>query len=187
QMANTINIPRSHLVMGLCLPLAVLIGYFLAEPMDSASLGVVVFVLVILAVPLMMKWHHPLLILSWNAFVNPFFLPGAPGLWMIMAFSSLLFGLLSRSVNPEHRFVYIPSLTRPLLFLLAVVVITSLMTGGFGLRALGAERYGGRGYFYIFAAVAGYFAFCTRRIPPERAGLYVGMFFLASLTPIIGV
>src|SRR5437867_10655084 len=100
-MANTINIPRSHLIMGLCLPLAVLLGYLLAEPLDSASLGVIVFVLVILGVPLLMKWHHPLLILSWNAWVNTFFLPGSPGLWMIMAFASLLFALLSRSVNPD--------------------------------------------------------------------------------------
>ena len=48
-MASSINIPKTHLIMGLCLPLAVLLGYFLAEPLDSASLAVVVFVLVILA------------------------------------------------------------------------------------------------------------------------------------------
>src|SRR5438270_9706560 len=106
-MANTINIPKSHLIMGLCLPLAVLLGYFLAEPLDSASLGVVVFVLVILGVPLLMKWHHPMLILCWNAWMNPFFLPGSPGLWMIMAFASLLFGLLNRSVNPDKQFIII--------------------------------------------------------------------------------
>jgi hypothetical protein len=76
-MANTINFPRSHLIMGLCLPLAVLLGYLLAEPLDSASLGVIVFVLIILGVPLLMKWHHPLLILSWNAYISTFFLPGS--------------------------------------------------------------------------------------------------------------
>src|SRR5262245_18415469 len=162
-MANTINIPRSHLIMGLCLPLAVLLGYLLAEPLDSTSMGVVVFVLVILAVPLMIKWHHPLLILSWNAWINSFFLPGSPGIWMIMAFASLLFGVLSRSVNPDSRFIYVPSLTKSLLFLLAVVAITAVLTGGVGLKSFGSERQGGRGYFLILAAVVGFFAFTGRR------------------------
>src|ERR1051326_7455224 len=96
-MASSINIPKTHLIMGLCLPLAVVLGYLLAEPLDSASLAVVVFVLVILAVPLMMKWHHPLLILSWKAVIAPAFLPGHPLLWMLMAVASLLFGVLNRS------------------------------------------------------------------------------------------
>src|SRR5262249_1589929 len=51
---------------------------------------------------------------------------------------------------------------------------------------LGAERYGGRNYIYIFAAVAAFFAFAGRRIPKERVGLYLAMFFLGGLTPLIG-
>src|SRR6266853_1794925 len=99
-MANTtINIPRPHLIMGLCLPLAVLIGYFLAEPMDSGSIAIVVLVLAVLSVP---------------------------------------------------------ELTKPLLFLSAVIGLTMFLTGGFGLRLLGSDRYGGRGYLYLFCAVAGY-------------------------------
>jgi hypothetical protein len=38
EMANTINIPKTHLIMGLSLPLAVLLGYFVAEPMELDSL-----------------------------------------------------------------------------------------------------------------------------------------------------
>lgn len=41
EMANTINMPRSHVILGLSLPLAVLIGYSLAEPMDLSSIAVV--------------------------------------------------------------------------------------------------------------------------------------------------
>ena len=55
-MARAIHIPKTHLIMALCLPLAVILGYFLAEPLDSGSLGVVVFVLVVLSVPILMKW-----------------------------------------------------------------------------------------------------------------------------------
>src|SRR5438128_4381160 len=85
-MANTtFNIPRNHLAMALCLPLAVLLGYVLAEPLESGSIAVVVFVLVVLSVPILMKWHHPLLILSWNAAINPVFLPGRAALWLLLA------------------------------------------------------------------------------------------------------
>src|SRR6478609_34797 len=116
-MANTINIPRTHLIMGLCLPMAVLLGYFLAQPMESGSIAVVVLVFSLLCFPLLMKWHHPLLVLSWNASANPLFLPGRPCLWMVMALISLFFAVLSRSVNPNRRFVQVPSITKPLLFL----------------------------------------------------------------------
>src|SRR6186997_1829434 len=116
-MANTINVPRSHLIMGLCLPLAVLLGYFLAQPLESGSIAVVVLVLSLLSVPLFMKWHHPLLILSWNASANPLFLPGRPCLWMLMALISLFFAILSRSVNSNRRFIQVPSMTKPLMFM----------------------------------------------------------------------
>ena len=103
RMANTINIPRPHLIMALCLPLAVLLGYFLAEPMDSGSLAVVVFVLAVISVPLMMKWHYPLLLFSWNAAICPMFLPGQPQLWMLMAVVALLSELLITTL--ENRLI----------------------------------------------------------------------------------
>src|SRR5437867_182161 len=184
-MANTINIPRPHLIMGLCLPLAVLIGYFLAEPMASGSVAVVVFVLSVLAVPILMKWHHALLILSWNACIAPFFLPGRPYLWMIVAFPSLVFGLLNRSVNPDRPFLNIPSITKSLIFLAGVVLITAALTGGIGLKSLGSSRYGGKGYFYILAAIIGYFALTSERISIERVGLFLGLFYLPALTALI--
>jgi len=185
-MANTtIKIPRAHLIMALCLPMAVLLGYFLAEPMESGSMAIIVLIMVVLAVPLMMKWHHPLLVLSWNAWVTPAMLPGQPQIWVPVAAASLLFALLNRAVSPENRFIYVPSIANSLLFIAAVLLITALATGGIGLRSFGSARYGGRNYALVLMAVVGFFAFSSARIPPEKAGLYVGMFFLAGLTSII--
>jgi hypothetical protein len=185
-MANTaIKIPRAHLIMALCLPLAVLLGYFLAEPMESGSMAVIVFVIFVLAVPLLMKWHHPILVLSWNAVINPVMLPGQPLIWVPVAAASLVFALLNRAVNPDSRFIYIPSLANPLLFLTAVVILTAWMTGGIGLRSFGSAHYGGRSYVYLFMAIVGYFAFTSQRIAPEKAGIYIAMFFLSSLTGLI--
>jgi hypothetical protein len=185
-MANTINIPKTHLIMGLSLPLAVLIGYFLAEPMELGSMAVVFTVLGILCIPLLMKWYYPVLVFCWNATLVPVVLPGRPSLWSVMAFIGLLIATLTRAVNPKARFISVPSLTRPLLLLAAVAVGTGLMTGGFGVAALGSAHYGGGRYFALLAAIAGYFVLTSRRIPPARAGLYVACFFLSGLTGIIG-
>jgi hypothetical protein len=181
-MANAINIPKSHLILGLSLPLAVMLGYFVAEPMELGSLAVVVLVLAVLAVPLLMKCYYPLLVLGWNAAICFSFLPGQPTLWALMALVGLLFAVLNRAVSAKARFVIEPSITKPLLVLAGVVVATGLATGGFGVHSLGAGRYGGRRYFYFLAAVAGYFVFTSRRIPPHRVGLYMAMFFLSALT-----
>src|ERR1051326_4756651 len=153
-MANrSISIPKAHLIMAMCLPLAVLLGYLLAEPMEPGALAVVTFVLVILAVPLMMKWYHPLLLFSWNAYIYPTFLPGTPALWMIVAGAGLVVVVLNRSVNPSMRFVQTPAITAPLLVLLVVVFITMMTTGGLGLRVLGSSHYGGKTYIGIFSAI----------------------------------
>lgn len=185
-MANTIRVSRAQLTLGICMPLAVLLGYLLAEPLEPGSMAVVVLVLFALSVPLLMRWHHPLLVLSWHLALTPVFLPGRAEVRIVMSFASLLFAVLNRSVTAQKRFLYVPSLARPLFFLGAVVVGTALLTGGFGLASLGSEQQGGRGYYYLLAAIAGFFALTSERIPPPRAMLYLAMFFLPSLTALVG-
>jgi O-Antigen ligase len=183
-MASTFAVTRNHLILGLCLPLAVLLGYMLADIDDPASRVVIVVALALLAVPALMRWYHPLLILSWNSAAQPA-LPGNPLLWSLMAVLGLFFAVLNRSVNPEHRFAQVPSLTRPMVVLMIVVVGTALLTGGIGVRELGSSAVGGKNYFYLLAAVAGFFALSSRPIPVNRAGFYVALFFLPGVTSVI--
>lgn len=186
-MASTFAVTRNHLIFGLCLPLAVLLGYVLAEPFESTSMTVVLMVVAVFAVPVLMRWHHPLLVVSWYM-VAQAPLPGRPFLWSAMACVAMLFAILNRAVNAEHRFLNERSLTWPLLAMAAVVILTAMVTGGIGLRVLGAgAAVGGRGYFYILAAILGFFALSSRPIPLERAKFYVGLFFLSGLTGLIGV
>ena len=181
-MSNTFVVSRSHLIFGLCLPLAVLLGYLLAEPLDQGSLAIVTLVIAVLSVPILMKWYHPLLVFSWNLAINPIFLPGRPYLWMLVSFTGVFFASLNRSVSVKNKFLAVPSVTKSLLFISAVVVVTAMVTGGFGSKAFGSEQYGAKGYFYLLAAVAGYFALTSQPIPRGRVGLYVSVFFLAGLT-----
>lgn len=181
-MANTIPISRSQLILAICLPLAVLIGYVLAQPMERPSQAVILLVVGVLSVPLLMKWHHPLLVLSWNMMLNPAFLPGRPQLWMVLAEVSLFFTLLNRAVTRGENFNFSPSLTKALLFLTLVVGVTAALNGGVGFNVLGNEQVGGRKYVFLVTAVVGYFALSAPKVSQEKAGLYVALFFLSGLT-----
>jgi hypothetical protein len=181
-MANTINIPKSHLILGLSLPLAVLIGFFLAEPLELGSIAVVLAVLGVLCIPLWMRWYYPALVLCWNAAINPIILPGRIGLWQVLAFLGLTAAIVTRAINPQARFISLPSLTRSLLLLAAVATVTGMLTGGFGIRTLGSDHYGGKRYFALMAAIVGYFALTSRRIPLAHGGLYIACFFLSGIT-----
>ena len=185
-MTNAPALFRSLLVYGICLPLAVVLGYFLATPLEFTSLGLEVLVLSVLAAPVLLRWHHIWLIAVWNSTAVLFLVPGRPQVWMGLAAISLAISILQYAINRNMRFLSAPSVAWPLLFLIAVVLITARLTGGLlSIRSLGGDTYGAKRYFFIMAAVMGYFALISRRIPPKRAGLYVALFFLGSATMVI--
>lgn len=171
--------------MALILPLAVILGYFIVDPLEPSSLTVLGLVLAALALPLMMQWHHPVLIFTWNAAMSPAFLPGTPPLWMLVAMIGLLISLLNRSVNANFRFIHVPSITYALVCLCLVVLVTAYFTGGIGSHIFGSATFGGRRYFYTFLAVIGYFVLTSQKIPPHRAKLAASLFFLSALTSLV--
>ena len=185
-MANTYTVSRTHLIFGVCLPLAVLLGYLLADPLESSSLSVVVLVLAVLATPLLMKFYHPALVLSWNsAFYLPF-LPGAPSLWSAFACLGAVVLLANRCINPQRHPMFRGAVVWSLLCIAAVVGVTAMATGGIGSRVLGSSTYGGKKYFEVAVAIIGYFVLVSRRIPPARATMFAGLFFLSGGTYFLG-
>ena len=184
-MASSVTVGRAQLAFILCLPLAILLGYLLSDPLDPGNTLLVALMVGVLSIPLLMRGHHALLIFAWNAAITPAFLPGQPFLWVPLAFLGLGFALVNRFISPEARFVSVPSITKPLLFLLAVVLLTAFVHGGLGLRSFGSATYGGRNYVYIFAAIVGYFALSSQRIPNRKANLYVALFLLTGFTALI--
>jgi hypothetical protein len=185
-MSNAPALFRSLLVYGLCLPLAVFLGYLLATPQDQNTIIVVELLFFVLATPLLLRWHHPWLIATWNSSLLLFFLPGQPQVWMALAAVSFAISILQYTLNRKMRFLHAPSLMWPLFLLTAIILVTARFTGGFGVRVLGGDTYGGKRYFVVLVAVLGYFAIINRRIPPQRAGLYVMLFFLGGATMAIG-
>lgn len=186
-MASTFAVTRKHLIFGLCLPLAVLLGYLLAEPYASSSLSILVMFFAVLVVPVLMRWYQPMLVFCWNFTAAPMFLPGNMPLWIFMVFAGLFFTTLNRSVDRNYQLTNVPSLTWPLVTLLAVVIATAMATGGVGLRIMGSSGVGGKGYIYLVAAIVGYFVISTRPIPTKHAGFMIALFFLPGASAIVSV
>lgn len=185
-MSNPIASVRALLVYVICLPLAVFLGYLLVGPMDYGTLAVFGGLMFLLALPLLFKWHHVWLIVSWNLCMTLYGFPGLPPAWFLMAFLSFLIGLGHHILNRERRYLSAPAVTWSLIFIAAVVVVTAQLTGGIGMRLFGGGTYGGKRYIYIAMAILGYFAFISQPIPPEKRKLYVTLFFLSGVTQAIG-
>jgi hypothetical protein len=184
-MTNTFALPRKLITFAIILPLAALLGYLLATPDSFDTLSALGVVLMVLSMPLLLRYHHPMLILSWNLALCISFLPGSPNLWMPMAMMSFTLSLLAYLLDKERKLIQVPSVTWALIFLAVVVLFTAKVTGGIGLRSLGGSVYGGRKYVYIFFAIVGYFALSFQPIPLKRAGVYSGMFLLSGISPVV--
>jgi hypothetical protein len=183
---NTLVILRSLIVYAVCIPLAVWIGFMLADPFDRSTFTYFGIMALILCAPILLRWHHLLLVVSWNFLITIFFLPGFPTLWLPMVAISLGISVLHRSLNSNAHFISAPQIARPLIFLLVVIYFTAELTGGFGMKALGSNAVGGKRYVYLIVAILGYFALTAKRIPPKKAGLYVALFFIPAASTVIG-
>lgn len=185
-MSNALTILRSLVIYSLCLPLAIFLGYLLAMPMDALSFTIVVSALCLPLVPLLMKHHHLLLFMCWNTSIVLFFLPGRPGLGLTMTFLSFMLSIAQHVLNRNIKFLSVPSVTRPLIFLVIVVLVTAKLSGGFGARLLGGESYGARRYATLLTGIVGYFAMTAYRVPPGKAVIYVGIYLLGTITNLVG-
>src|SRR5260370_21203947 len=117
EMSNAFSLFRSLIIYAVCLPLAIFLGYLLATPDDFVSFALVTLVLVSLALPLFLRWHHPLLLLTWNMAAAAFFLPGSPSVWLLVCGLSLTISVLQHSLNKNQIFLHVPSLALRLLSL----------------------------------------------------------------------
>lgn len=140
----------------------------------------------LLLTPFFLTGHHTVLILSWNAFVNAFFLPGKPYMWMVMTAVSLFFIVLTKTLNRNKmKLIFVPSVAWTLVLLAVVTYITAQLTGGIGLRAMGSEVFGGKRYIFQWAAIAGFFAISTIPIDPSKRQFLAAGFYLSGITAAV--
>jgi len=171
---------RVLIAYAVAIPLALVLGYLVATP-DMASIGVVLMVLFFLAVPLFIQWNHWVLIFLWNSVFVAGFLPGQLQLWTIFAALTFGMGVIHRVIG-HSSFLRAPELTKPVLFLGAVVIVTAKIRGGLGLKVLGSSSFGGKNYFYLLASIVGYFALTSQSISISKSARAVRLYFLSGLS-----
>src|SRR6266404_3836678 len=181
-----VSLFRSLLIYGICVPLALMLGYLITTPYDFASFTVVGAVLFLLLVPLLLRWHQAWLFATWNLSAVLFFLPGKPLVWLVLAWISLLIAFVGYILNRERKFLHVPELAWPLVLMVVIVLVTAMFRGGLGMQSLGSQTFGVRRYFTMLASIEGYFALTSQRIPPQRVPLYVALYFLSTITILIG-
>jgi hypothetical protein len=180
------SLPKSLFVFVFCIPLAVVFGVMLGTPLDQTSLLVIGTGFFLLLLPILLVHHKAFLLLSINAYVNVYFLPGQPQIWLIATAISCFFLILTKTLNrSKFEFLNISSITWSLIFFFLATFITAELTGGTGSRSLGSGQYGGRRYFYLWGAIAAYFAISVVPIPPKSRKLFARFFFLSGLTSVV--
>lgn len=183
---NNLQAFKALLLYAVLVPVAIFLGYVLSDPMQRSTYITVTLLLAVLAAPLLLRFHYPIMLLSWNTTAVLFFLPGRPNIWLATIAVSFLIAFTHRILDKELHPIRVPELTRPFIAIVLVTLITAQLTGGVGVQALGGGVFGGRRYILLWFAILGYFALTTQRIPANRAGLYLGLFFLGGVTCFIG-
>src|SRR5687767_9381262 len=88
--------PRGLLIFALCLPLAILMGFMLADPMMASNQMFISAALMALLIPFLLSIHHRALIWVGGAVIIAFFVKGQPQMWMVFAALSFGISVLSR-------------------------------------------------------------------------------------------
>jgi hypothetical protein len=173
------------MLYGVAIPIALLLGYVVADAGAFNAAVVFGLILTVFSFPLLLKWHQALVILSWNAALSVFFLPGQPPLWMFASAVSLLILVLNRTMGREEAPRWDWSVGLPLLLIGGITLLTIYVRGGLGMRALGSESFGGKKYLFVLAAITGFFVLSARSVPRDRAPLLGALFFLTSVTSLL--
>ena len=169
-----------------CIPLAIFVGYLLTNPMDYGTLGFLAFVLTALISPVFIKWHYPILIFGLGCPIVLFFLPTRPPMWQAVVILSLSIAIVERTLNSERRFISVPAMTMPLMFLLGAIILTMELTGGIGFHQLGSSGGGGKKYVYCFTGIAIFFALISRGIPKNKRKFYIFLYFFSTTLSVFG-
>lgn len=183
--ANIAAALRTLAVYAVCAILAVILGVLMTNPMTYSSLGFIAVLCSFLLLPLLLRWHLPLMVFAWATPIYMFFIKGDPKLALVMIALSIAISVVERTLN-QPRFIRVPQVRWPLIALIVVVVITAKFTGGIGLRAFGSDVYGGKKYVFFLVGILGYFAMTAVPIPTHKARLYATLFFLGGALGFIG-
>ncbi|MEY4916625.1 MAG: hypothetical protein RL616_538 [Verrucomicrobiota bacterium] len=184
-MTNPAVAIRALITYAICIPLAMIVGWMLCNPLDYGTLGFFGLVALLIISPVLIKWNYELMIFGLSSPIYCFFLQGNPPLSQVAVILCLGIAIVDRTMNSSKRFVSPALLTWPFLFTIAMVFATAELTGGIGLKALGGDVAGGKKYIALFLGCATFFAMTSRYIPKSQRNFYILLFFLPGTLQLV--
>lgn len=180
-MTNPNAAVKLLIVYAIIIPVAILLGYLLTNPLDYGTIGFVGVLLALLVSPVFLKWHYPIMLFGLACPAVMFFLPGRPPMWELVVIISFIIAIAERILSSDRQFVRVPVMTWSLIFIAAAVALTAKLTGGIQFHSVGGTGGGGKKYVAIFLGIALYFALTSRAISPKQRKLYLMLFFLPGI------
>lgn len=175
----------------LCIPLAITVGYLLTDPLaDYGTTGTFGLIALLLLLPILLKWHYPIMLFALASPIYCFFLKGNPPLGQVAVLLSFGIAVVERAMNSERRFISPAVMVWPLVFTVAMAYMTADLTGGIGLKSLGGGADGsvggGKKYIAIFIGAAAFFALTSRVVTKKQRNWYLAFYFLPGVLQIFG-
>lgn len=190
-MTNPAATMRLLITYGICIPLAMMAGYFVINAINSnatdvASVSTLGLIIALLLVPIFIRWHYPILLVGLGLPMNFFFLKGSPPAWEVVTIISFGIAIVERTMNSNRRFIPATSAKWAFIYTILMTYMTARLTGGIGLHSLGSDTGGGKKYISVILGAAVFFALSSQVIPKERRKLYLCLFLLAGLPAFLG-
>jgi hypothetical protein len=183
-MNNSAALIRGLVVYVACVGVALLLGYMLANPLTYQAIVTVGILFGLMALPILLRWHHEMSIACWNLTMLMPFMPGKASLNFVIAGISLGISVVTRTLNSKRTSVGDPWVTYPLITLALITTIIWKQSGGIGGYVFGTENWGAGRYVGVLGAIVGYFAFMAKPVPLEKVKLLTSLHFLSGMSSV---
>ena len=98
-MTNPAGAMRMLITYAMVIPLAILVGYLLTDPLDYGTMGFFGLVIALLLSPVYIRWNYPILVFGLGCPAYCSFLVGKPPLWEVVALLSIIIAMVERAMG----------------------------------------------------------------------------------------
>ncbi len=176
---------RAGIVVVVACIFAIVAGFAVSDPLAQTGMITLAVLLFVPLVPVLLRWHHPLLLVTWNFQMVLFFLRTEPRVRDVMIVWSTIVIFLQFALDKKNRFQVHWPLIRPMVIVVVGVFIAILSNHSLG-AIVGQGSFGGKRYLHVILALLGCFVLGAVRISPKWRVRVAVVFFLSNISYAVG-